>query len=442
VEVSKGLSSPIVGGNGIFLTGRSGSRLETLCVDQGSGKIRWRQGIDVAAVEKVHSANSAATPTPVCDDERVYAYFGSYGLVAYDFEGHEAWRQPLPMAKTFMNQGTSTSPVRAGDWVIVFEQNGDESALMAFGAKDGKEAWKAGCPVYNNTWSTPVRWSETSGERVGLACAGRFSAFDVKTGKLMWWTDGLSKEVCGTPAWSDGCLYISSASVQGERSNMKVPPPFDEFAKKYDKNGDGLIAFDEVPSDFLFTDRQASGGAGNMTLRQAMQFFGGVDRSKPLTRENWDRMRDGLKEFIESEWNNSNLMAVRAGGEGNVTKSNRLWQETRGIPEISSALAYGKRLYQVRSGGLLVCRDLETGKLVYEVRLAAQGGYFASPVAADGRIYIISDQGVVTVVRAGDSFAELAHNELGENVKATPAIAKDTIIIRSAGHLWAFGGKM
>ncbi len=145
-----------------------------------------------------------------------------------------------------------------------------------------------------------------------------------------------------------------------------------------------------------------------------------------------------LREFMESEWNDSNIMAVRTGGQGNVTTSNRIWQQTRGIPELASALIYGKRIYQVRSGGLLVCRGQATGNFIYEERLAAQGGYYASPVAADGRIYTASDRGVVTVIKSGDTFAELARNDLGEGVKATPALAQDTIIIRSFGHLWAF----
>jgi outer membrane protein assembly factor BamB len=438
VEIGHGLSSPILDGDSIFLTDCDGSRLETLCLDASSGKIRWRQGTDAPVLEKVHEVNSDATPTPVCDHERVYAYFGSFGLLAYSLDGRELWRQPLPVPTTFMHQGTSTSPVRVGDAVVVFEQNGNDSSLMAFRANDGQELWKAECPVYNRTWSTPVCWNEAGQERIGLACAGRFSAFDSQTGKLVWWTDGLSRQVCSTPVWAEGALFISSASVQGERSNMKLPPTFEEFVKKYDRNGDGLISFNEVPEDYLFTDRQASGGAGNMTLRQAMRFFAGLDGSKSMDKDAWDKMRDGLKSFMESEWNDSNLMAVRAGGQGDVTKTNRLWQETRGIPEITSSLIYGGRIYQVRSGGLLVCREQATGKLIYEERLGAQGGYFASPVAADGRIYTVSDQGVVTVIKSGDHFAELTRSDLGEGVKATPALAKDTIIIRSTGHLWAF----
>jgi outer membrane protein assembly factor BamB len=283
-----------------------------------------------------------------------------------------------------------------------------------------------------------MSWKEPGGQRVGLACAGRFSAFDAGTGKLVWWSDGLSRMACAVPLCVEDTLYISSAAVQGERSNMKVPPEFEEFVKQYDKDGDGKIAATEIPSDYLFTDRQASGGAGNMNLRQAMRFFAGVDTSKPLDKEAWNQMRAGLKEFINSEWNNSNLMAVRTGGKGDVSKSNRIWQESRGVPEMASAIIYGSHIYQVRSGGLVLCRDLATGKQVYEERLSAHGGYFASPVAADGRIYAASDQGVVTVIGTGDRFAELAHNDLGEPIKATPAIVDDTVFVRSEKHLWAF----
>jgi outer membrane protein assembly factor BamB len=67
--------------------------------------------------------------------------------------------------------------------------------------------------------------------------------------------------------------------------------------------------------------------------------------------------------------------------------------------------------------------------------------FYASPIAADGRVYLASSRGVVTVVQAGDSFEVKARNELKESVMATPAIADDKIYVRTAKHLWAFGQK-
>jgi outer membrane protein assembly factor BamB len=322
---------------------------------------------------------------------------------------------------------------------VVFVPLGPESFLLAVDSRDGREKWKTRCPLHNTTWSSPAQWTDAGGERVGLACAGRFTAFDAGTGREVWWTDGLARQVCATPVCSGRRLVLSSASVQGERSNITVPPAFEEFLKGHDQDGDGKISYDEIPADYLYTNRQASDGAGNMTLRDALGFFGGFDKSKPLDRQQWEKLRGNLKGFQQSEWNNSRLMVVDAVGEGDVTASCRVWQETRGVPEIPSPLVYGGRLYLVRSGGLVACRDLETGKLVYEERLGAPGAYYASPVAADGRIYTVSDAGVVTVIRAGDTYTPLARNDLGERILATPALSGNAILVRSVDHLWAFG---
>jgi outer membrane protein assembly factor BamB len=92
----------------------------------------------------------------------------------------------------------------------------------------------------------------------------------------------------------------------------------------------------------------------------------------------------------------------------------------------------------IRSGGLLVCRELESGKLIYEERIDSPGAYFASPVAADGRIYVASDQGEVTVIKAGDKMEVLAHSKLGDAIAASPAVAENTLYVRSTKALWAF----
>jgi outer membrane protein assembly factor BamB len=100
------------------------------------------------------------------------------------------------------------------------------------------------------------------------------------------------------------------------------------------------------------------------------------------------------------------------------------------------------RLFLIRNGGILVCRDLQSGKQIYEERIDSPGGYFASPILVDGRIYIASDRGTVTVIKAGDSLEVLARNELGDPIVASPAISDNALYIRSSGQLWAFGEKI
>jgi len=190
-EAPAGLSSPLIWKDQLFMTGEAGNQLKTCCLDAASGKKRWEKGVTVEELEPVHKVNSHATSTPVTDGKAVYVYFGSFGLLAYDFQGKEIWRKPLPVPQTFFNQGTGTSPILAEDKLLVFVQRGAESHLLAVNATDGRELWRAPMPVYNNSYSTPVLWQEESKGFVGLTCAGRFTAFTLADGKEAWWLDGL-----------------------------------------------------------------------------------------------------------------------------------------------------------------------------------------------------------------------------------------------------------
>jgi hypothetical protein len=221
--------------------------------------------------------------------------------------------------------------------------------------------------------------------------------------------------------------------------NITPPPAFDEALKKYDRDGDGLIAYDEIPGNLLYTDRQTSDGQGNMTLHQALSMFGQVKKQDKLDREKWETIRGRLTQFRNGEMNRTIVLSVRTGGIKAVPPPQVLWKETQGVPEVPSPLVWQGRVYLIRSGGVLACRDLETGKLIYEKRTESRGGYFASPVLADGRIFLASDRGTVTVVKAGDSFEVLARNEFDEPIFASPAVVENTLYIRSSKHLWALG---
>jgi hypothetical protein len=134
-------------------------------------------------------------------------------------------------------------------------------------------------------------------------------------------------------------------------------------------------------------------------------------------------------------------MAIRPGGRGDCTGTHVAWKDSRGVPEIASPLFYRDRLYLVRDGGMLTSYAPDGTLVLDRKRLGVPGQFAASPVAADGRIYAASVSGTIAVVRAGDALEVLARNDLGEPIMATPAIAADTLYVRSAAHLWAFGGR-
>jgi outer membrane protein assembly factor BamB len=141
----------------------------------------------------------------------------------------------------------------------------------------------------------------------------------------------------------------------------------------------------------------------------------------------------------------NSAFALKPGGTGDVTKSHLLWKKTKGLPYVSSAIAYRGQYVMVKDGGLVTAYDAKTGKEVYvQERAVAAGRYYASPVAANGHIYFTClDDGTVTVLKAGADEPEVVvkNAKLGERVAATPAIADDTIYLRTAGHLYAFSAK-
>src|SRR5262249_55716427 len=104
-----------------------------------------------------------------------------------------------------------------------------------------------------------------------------------------------------------------------------------------------------------------------------------------------------------------------------------------------SPLYYNGRLYTFKNGGIVFCRVAKTGELVYSGRLGASGYYYSSPVAADQKVYIASEEGMVVVLEAGEKLNVLGRNKLDGGILATPAIADGTIYVRTETHLYAFG---
>jgi outer membrane protein assembly factor BamB len=109
---------------------------------------------------------------------------------------------------------------------------------------------------------------------------------------------------------------------------------------------------------------------------------------------------------------------------------------------VPSPIYYDGRIYYVKDGGLITSLNAKTGEAFYtQERLPeAAGTYYSSPVAADGRIYVASLQGKLTVVKAGGEKPEILHQvDFGDRILATPALVGDKIYLRTTGKLWAFG---
>ncbi len=134
------------------------------------------------------------------------------------------------------------------------------------------------------------------------------------------------------------------------------------------------------------------------------------------------------------------IMAIDPSGSGNVTKSHVLWSHKNEGGYVPSPVAHGGKLFLVDDAGKASCWDVRTGKQHWQEQLS-RSKHHASAIAADGRGYFTSDEGVTFVVKASDEYELLAKNPLGEKVFASPAFSDGDIIIRGAKHLWCIGGK-
>ena len=423
-----GHSSPVVWGDRVFLTAfdSASKRLEVICVAVKTGAIVWRRVAPANEIEETHAVSNPATASPALDAGRVYAYFSSYGLLAFDHSGTPQWTLPLAMPKT--HHGSGASPILVGDLLILNHDAMQGGYLLAVDRRTGKEAWRQPYPAQRGrveSYSTPVVWRD----QLILHRAGVIEGYRVSKGNRLW---SLTVNTSGasTVAVAGDLIYVATWNVLGEDDQRSSLADFATMLKLYDKDGDRAISEAEFPSKLRFTARP---GLEDVPNSQNYVAFKGVDRnSDGLVQESeWETYRTRIAAVAQDH----GLLAIRPEENAAVV----VWRENGSIPEVPSPLVYQGRLFLVRNGGIVTCLDAVTGKLAYRARVGAPGAYYASPVAADGHVYLASSEGVVTVISAAkDQLEVLARNELGEDIVATSAIVGNAIYVRTLRNLYTF----
>jgi outer membrane protein assembly factor BamB len=407
-----GISSPVIAGGRIYLTAFRDKDLLTLALDPAGGKVLWERRAPAEKIEEVHSTSSPAAPSPAADGEGVVVFFGSFGLLAYDRDGKELWQLSLgPFKNTF---GSGSSPILTGDLAVLNCDQDQGSFLIAVDRKSGQPRWRAERPEFPRGFSTPLVLEEGGLKEVLVAGTLRLKAYSVKDGRELWSADGLARIVNLTPVLGEGLLYVASFSPGGDSGERIAMPPFDEYLAQNDKDKDGRLSPAEVP-------------AGEMKNR-----FPQIDADKDglITRAEWDRMA----RIFDAARNG--ILAIRPGGAAGPAQM--VWRFERAIPYVPSPIYYRGRIYMVKDGGICTSLEAATGKVAKQERLPAGGGYYASPVAGAGNIYLASLSGEVTVLSAGPTWEVRATNALGERCAATPAISGGRLYLRTERRLFAF----
>ena len=412
-----GHSSPILSRDRIFLTGVENEKLYLIAMDRRSGRIVWRRESPRVRTERLHKLNSPASATPASDGTRVYVFFGDYGLVSYGWDGREIWRTPLgPFSNIY---GMGVSPIVAEENVVLVVDQLRDSYIAAFKKADGRLCWKKLRPEAISGSSVPTLYGEPGRRQEIIAPSNyRMESYDAQTGEVLWYVTGLPGEMKSQPILDGSHLFVSGyAWPDNEAGNIRPVPSFEEDLAAEDTNTDGFIARDE---------------ARDARAKAAWQFID-LNTDGKLDHAEWDKYRA----MMSSE---NALLAYRLSSFEGRTTASLLWKHHRAIPQVPSMVVYRDVLYMISDAGILTTLDPVTGQVFKQSRLrGASGSYLASIVAADNKIFIASQSGIVAVLRAGGEQELLSANNLDEDIFATPAIDKDRIFIRTVAALYCFG---
>lgn len=307
-----------------------------------------------------------------------------------------------------INTYASATPAIDGRHVVaLFESQG----LFAYSV-DGDLLWKQNLgildqgPVYDpeyqwGTGSSPILYQDLVIVQVDRQKDSYLAAFSLKDGSLRW-----KKQRDEPPSWATPNV------LPGPRPELITNAP--NSVRAYDP-ATGAELWHLKTGNSMITAPTPISGLGMIFVTNGF---------RPLQP----------------------VYAIRPGGKGDIspgggetTSPQVAWSLKGGGPYYTTPLLYGEHLYVLTDTGILTSYYAKTGEILYRKRIATGTAFFASPVAADGLIYLASEEGDVYVVRAGVEFQQVGVNPVGESLYATPAIAGGMIYLRGRHHVFALG---
>ncbi len=414
----EGHSSPIFSAKLMFLTGVEDERIYTYAIDRADGATVWRKESPRPRRTTFHGKNGPAAASAAVDADTVVVFFDEYGMLAYDHAGNERWRMPL--GPFFNVYGMGASPILVGDTVVLPCDDGKASYVIGVNKLTGEVRYKVDRPNAVSGHCTPVTY-EPEGKSPQFILPGSFllDSYDVKTGERIWWIRGLPSEMKSVPVLLGDTLWIHGfGSPQNNKGQQIELPEFSDALKELDKDGDKRIKADEL------TD---------LRVRRYFQYLD-LNQDGNLDAGEWRLCRASFAAVNVA-------MAVRVGGQGDMTDKSVLWQYFRSIPQLPSPLITNGIYYLLADqGGMLSTLRADTGEFLEKARVGEAGdAYFTSPVCGDDKIYLLSENGLLTVLEAGKELKPIHSAEFGESCFATPALVDDKIWLRTHGHLYCFG---
>ncbi len=371
-------------------------------------------------------------------------------------EENVAWKLELP------SHGAAT-PVVTGDTVFLPVVEGDVVHLWSVGLEKGDVRWRrplgaaAGHAHKKHNMSTPS--PVTDGKRVfAMTGAGALKGFDV-SGRELWARDfqkeygpfGLNWGYGSSPLLLDDALYVEvlhgmntddpsyvlSIDTATGKTEWKVERPTTAVRESPDAYTTPTVARAAGKVEIVVTGGDVVTGHDPASGKELWRASGLNPEKNPNYRMVASPV--ALGDLVIAPSRVRPMLAVRAGGKGDVTETNRVWSFDQG-PDVPTPASDGDFLYVVTDKGMLWCLDPKTGKAHYGPERLRVATYSASPLVADGKVYVTSEEGVTSVVRSGPAFEVLAENALDDFTLASPVPARGRILLRTSRHLYCVGG--
>jgi outer membrane protein assembly factor BamB len=367
-----------------------------------------------------------------------------------------AWKLAIP-------QWSGATPVIWGNVIFlnVGEADGHELSLWAVDRTNGAVIWKRHLSAGNHrerkqNMSSPS--PVTDGTTVWVMTGtGFLRAFDYR-GTELWMRDiqkdygrfGLNWGYANSPLLMDGDLivpvlhgmktddpsYLLRIDGKTGKTKWRVERPTKAVRESPDAYiTPALVRFGTI-NEIIINGGDVVTGHDPATGAELWRADGLNPQNDPSYRIVASPVTH--KDIVIAPTRERPMLALRAGGRGDVTRSHKLWEFHNG-PDVPTPVTDGTLLYVLTDRGVVYALELSTGKAVYGPQRLAPGTYSASPVLADGKIYITNEDGTTSVFRAGPKFELLGENRMDDYTLSSIAIKDGQIFLRTAGWLWAIG---
>jgi len=364
------------------------------------------------------------------------------------------WKLPLP-------EWSGSTPIIWGDSIFLNVAEGDALALWCVDRKGPTVKWRA--PIgggnhkerkQNMSSPSPV----TDGTAVyAMTGTGILKAFDF-AGKPLWTRDiqkdygrfGLNWGYASSPLLHAGALYVQvlhgmktdevsyllRIDAKTGKTVWKAERPSDAISESPDAyTTPALLQYDKS-TEIVVSGADVVTGHDPATGRELWRLKGLNPDNDPNYRIVASPVVAGG--LVVAPSRQDPVIAIKPGGRGDITTTHRAWQFSRG-PDVPSPVSDGTHLFLVTDNGVVYAVDLKTGTALWGPSRLKSGTYSASPVIADGRVYVTNEEGLTSVFKAGTAFELLAENALDDYTLSSPAISQGQIFIRTAAHLFAIG---